>query len=305
MADKNNKPSTLFAISILAMAASLAYFTFEFSQFVRQVPDILENVRITSEKIEPVLDEVAQIRDLIPAILVEVSATREAIPPILGEVKNIRESIPPILTEVSKTREQIPAILDEVAAVREQLPATLATADKASDAVVSVSTEMKAYQPIATDALVQMEGVRKEVPVILDRVDAMIGQARVAARDASSGMITGFLGGVITAPFRLVGNFGSSVMGLSKSEVDDYTDEDIALVEEHGKDLITSGILDESRKWKNFDRDQNFEVSLVKIYVQNNRECRDLRIQAWKQTNQVLDTEVKICLNEKGEWDYE
>ncbi len=305
MADKNNKPSTLLAISILAMAASLAYFTFELSQFVRQIPDILENVRITSEKIEPVLDEVAQIRDLIPPILAEVSATREAIPPILGEVKSIRESIPPILIEVGKTREQIPAVLDEVAAVREQLPAALATADKASAAVVSVSTEMKNYQPIASDALLQLEEVRKEVPVTLDRIDAMIGKARIAARDASSGMITGALGGLITAPFRLAGNFGSSVMGLSKSEADDYMDEDIALVEEHGKNLVTSGKLNDSRKWKNFDKDQRFKISLVKIYKKNNRECRDLKIEAWEQTKLVLTTEANICLNEKDEWEYQ
>ncbi len=305
MSEKTSKTSTLLAISILAMAASLAYFTFELSQFIRQVPDILTNIESTSEKIEPVLKEVSQIRDLIPPILAEVSATRKQIPAILKEVKGIRESIPPILNEVDKTREQLPAVLDEVAAVREQLPAMLASADKASEAVVAVSAEMKAYQPIATDALLQLEGVRKEVPVTLDRVDGMIAQARVAARDASSGMITGALGGLISAPFRLAGSFGSSVLGLSKDEADDYTEEDIALVQEHGKDLVIGGKLNDSRSWKNLDTDQRFKVTLAKVYSVDDFECRDLYLQSWEGTTVVLERDIKLCLNSEGKWEYQ
>lgn len=305
MVDKINKPSTLLAVSILAMAASLAYFTFELSQFIRQVPDILDNIESTSKKIEPVLKEVSQIRDLIPPILAEVGATREQITAILEEIKGVRKTIPPILLEVSKTREQLPAVLNEVAAVREELPSMLASADKASEAVVSVSTEMNAYQPIATDALSQLEEVRKQLPVTLDRVDGMIDKARVAARDASSGMVTGALGGLITAPFRLVGNFGSSVMGLSKDEADDYTEEDIALVQKHGKDLITEGKLNDSRSWSNEDTDQRFNVTLIKIYSNSDKECRDLHFQAWENSKLALEKDIKLCLTDKGEWDYQ
>lgn len=95
MADKNRKALNLLAISILALAASLVYFTFELSRFIRQVPAILENIRTTSDKTGPVLDEVSQIRSLIPPILVEVRATRKQIPAILDELKHVRESIPP------------------------------------------------------------------------------------------------------------------------------------------------------------------------------------------------------------------
>jgi len=298
MSEKTSKPSTLLAISILAMAASLAYFTFELSQFIRQVPDILANIESTSEKIEPVLKEVEQIRDLIPPILAEVSATREQIPAILDEVKGIRETIPPILAEVDKTREQIPAVLDEVAAVREQLPSVLASVD-------SVSAEMKAYRPIASDALLQVDGIRKEMPLTLDRVDGMIDKARVAARDASSGMVTGALGGLITAPFRLVGNFGSSVMGLSSDEADDYTEEDLALVQEHGKDLVSAGKLNDSRSWKNLDTNQSFKISLKKIYSKDDRECRDLHVQSWAGSKVTLEKDIKLCLNDSDEWEYQ
>jgi len=276
----------------------LTYFTFELSQFVRQVPDILENIRITSEKVEPVLEEVGQIRDLIPPIIDEVSATRKQIPAILAEVKAVRETIPPVLLEVDKTREQVPAILDELGAVRKQVPSILASVD-------SVTTEMKAYRPIASEALVQVEGVRKEVPGILNKTETLIDKARVAGREASSGAVTGIITGIFTAPFRIVGNFGSSVLGLSKDEADDYSEEDIAQVQEYGKELVTAGKLNDSRSWKNMDLDQEFTVSLIKIYSKEGQACRDLHLQSWTAKKLKLDKIIKLCLNEQGEWDYE
>ncbi len=295
MAEKKNIPLNLFAISILALAASLTYFTFEISQFLRQVPDILENIRTTSEKVEPVLEEMNQIRDLIPPILAEVSATREQIPAILDEVKAVREIIPSVLIEAGKTRQQLPAVLDGVAAVSEQLPSILTSVD-------SVSAEMKAYRPLVSEALVQVEGTRKEIPVMLTRVDSMIDKAQAAAKEASSGLVSGAIGGLLTAPFRLAGDFGSSVLGLSMDETDNFTDEDISLLYAHGKDLLTSGKQNDYRNWNNFDANQRFRISLLKIYSKNNMECRDLHLQTWSASKPELNKNIKLCLNDKGEW---
>lgn len=297
MAETARKGSTLLAISILALAASLVYFTFEFSRFVRQIPAVLENVRVTSEKIEPVVEEIDQVRELIPPILAEVAATREQIPPLLEEVKQVRETIPPVLEEIAKTREQIPAVLEETAAAREQLPAVLARVD-------AVTAEMKAYRPVAKEALVQAEALRKEIPVTLDRVDGMLDKARVTAREASSGMVTGALGGLITAPFRLVGNFGSAVLGLSGEQADEYTEKDLALLQEYGRRLISADEINASRSWENRDTRQRFRITLVKAYVEDGQECRDLLAQAWTRSVLSVDETVTVCRNDEGEWEY-
>lgn len=304
MEDKNSKASTLLAISILVLAASLVYFTFELSRFIRQVPDILENIRTTSEKVEPVLEEVSLIRDLIPPILDEVSATRKQIPAILDEVKHVREAIPSILTEVDKTREQLPLVLNEVAAVREQVPAILASTDKASAAVVSASQEMKAYQPIVSDAMAQLDEVRKEVPATLDRVDGMIDRAQEAASEASSGLVTGVIGGLITAPFKIVGNFASSILRMSEDEAHNYTEEDLLLVKEHGQNLLANGKLNDFHKWENTDTGKSFKVSLNKIYSKDSQACRDLLLQAWSESKLIVNKVVSVCLNDEGEWEH-
>ena len=297
MSEKYNKPSTLLAISILALAASLVYFTFELSRFIRQVPDILENVRTTSEKVEPVLEEVSQLRDLIPPILDEVSATRKQIPAILDEIKHVREAIPPILTEVDKTREQLPAVLDEVAAVRGQMPSVLASVD-------SVSTEMKAYRPIASDALIQLSEVRKEVPVTLDRVDGLIARAGMAASEASSGVLTGAISGLITAPFKIVGSFASSILRMSEEEAHNYSEEDLLLVKEHGQSLLAKGKLNDFHEWENTDTDKRFKVSLNRIYSKDDVACRDLLLQAWSESKLIVNKVVSVCLNDEGEWEH-
>ncbi len=298
VAAKNNKPLTLLAISILALAASLSYFTFELSRFIQQVPGILDNIESTSDKLQPVLTEINQIRNLVPPILDEVRTTREQIPPILTEVKNVREIIPPVLNEVAKSREQISLLVNEVEVVRKQLPAILTSVD-------SISAEMKAYRPIASEALIQVAGMRKEAPEILDKTEGLIDKARQAGKEASSGAVTGVITGILTAPFRIVGNFGSNVLGLSSDEADDYTEEDFVLLQKHGKDLISAGKLNDSRSWKNMDTNRRFKISLKKIYSKDSRECRDLHLQSWTKSKLVLDKVIAVCLNDDGEWDYQ
>jgi len=297
MADKSRKYSSLLAISILALAASLIYFTFELSRFIQQVPAILENIRTTSDKTEPVLEEVRQIRNLIPPILAEISATRKQIPTILEELKNVREAIPPILSEVNKTREQLPLVLDEVAEVRKQLPLLLTSVD-------SISAEMKAYRPIASDALIQLGEVRKEVPLTLDRVDGLINKAGSAASEASSGVLTGAIGGLLTAPFKIVGDFASSILRMSKEEAHNYTEEDLLLVKKHGQNLLANGKLNDSHTWKNTDTGKNFKVSLNKIYLKDDNACRDLLLQAWSDSTLIVNKVIGVCLNDEGEWQH-
>jgi hypothetical protein len=120
--------SYLLALSLFALAASLAYFSYEMSVVGRQIPDILSSINNTTEKIEPVVVEVGDIIELLP--------------PILKEVEETRKLVPPVLREVEQTRLQIPIVIDEAKAMRKQLPAVLASTDRASAAVVAVSKEV-------------------------------------------------------------------------------------------------------------------------------------------------------------------
>ena len=92
--------SYLFSLSLFSLACSVVYFTYEVVIISKQIPEILLRVDTTSEKLEPIIDDVGNIIDLVP--------------PILKEVEEIRKSIPPILKEVEQTRKMIPHFLSEV-----------------------------------------------------------------------------------------------------------------------------------------------------------------------------------------------
>ncbi|VAX12559.1 hypothetical protein MNBD_GAMMA24-1000 [hydrothermal vent metagenome] len=204
---------------------------------------------------------------------------------------------PPILAEVNKTRAQLPLVLNEVAAVRKQLPSVLTSVD-------SISAEMKAYHPIASDALIQLGEVRKEVPATLDRVDGLISKAGSAASEASSGVLTGAIGGLLTAPFKIVGDFANSILRMSKDEAHNYTEEDLLLVKKHGQNLLANGKLNSSHKWKNSDTGKIFKVSLNRIYSKDDRPCRDLLLQAWSDSKLIVNKVVGVCMNDEGEWEH-
>ncbi len=303
IAQNNGRFSNFLSISIFALAASIGYFTFELSQFIRQIPDILENVRTTSEKIEPTLKEISQVRELVLPILTEVKAIRELTPSILNESEAIREQVSAALQETKKVRSNIPAILSETAALREQLPAALSSANQASASVVLISAELKAYQPIATEALKQIDGTRKEIPEILNRTDAMIDRARIAAREASSGVVTGALGGLLTAPFRLIGDFGSKVLDLSSSEAKDYSKEDLETLKEMSIYILQNGVINETKSWNNTKTGRQSKITLQKELIINNQTCREILINSWLNSKLTLNKTITACINEDGEWE--
>jgi len=285
---KGSTTSPLLAISILALAASIGYFTYELSQFIRQIPDILENVRTTSEIIEPALSEVEEIRSLIEPILVEVKAIREQIPNILQESENIRTTIPPILNESAQLRKQLPAILEST--------------NQTSTAVTLISNELNAYQPIANEALVQLDGTRKEIPGILDRTDAMIDRAKVAAREASSGVVTGALGGLLTAPFRLVGSLGSNILDLNKYEAELFSNEEITTIQELTFELLQNGQVGDIKNWSSPTKDLKVEIKILKEHQKNDLTCRDISFKAWDNAELKLEKSNTACKDSEGKW---
>lgn len=131
----------LFSISIIALSASIAYFTFEISRVRSDLPELLTQLNETAKMIEPVTKQIENINKLVPPILEEVKQSRELIPPIIKEVKEVRKEIPAILHEVEQTRKIIPPVLKEVKATRESLPGLITDANKLVDKARSAGKE--------------------------------------------------------------------------------------------------------------------------------------------------------------------
>lgn len=299
--------SYVMSLAMFALAAALIYFAYEVSRVSTQIPDILTSVVHTSEKVGPIVSEVGEIRGLIPDILNEVAETRKLVPPILKEIEQTRLHIPPILKEVEQTREQIPSILNEVEAVRKELPAMLKSADKASNAVVVMSKEIKATRPLVPQVLKEVETTRESIPPMLDRADAMIDKARTAGQEASSGAVTGFFKGLITTPFKLVGDAGKSITGMSEEEMQDFTDKDFDLIELSALFLLNNGKQGDVKDISNPDSGFSGSIKLVSIDTREEDfstvNCRTLQMEANKDGERIKTVNRTFCKEDGSGWD--
>ncbi len=297
----------LLSLAMFALAAALVYFAYEVSRVSRQIPDILTSVDHTSQKVGPIVSEVGEIRELIPDILHEVEETRKLVPPILKEVEQTRQQIPPILKEVEQTRQQIPPILKEVEAVRKDIPSMLKSADKASNAVVVMSKEIEATRPLIPKVLKEVETTRESIPPMLDRADAMIDKARVAGQEASSGAVTGFFKGLVTAPFALVGDAGKAITGMSDEEIKQLTKKDLDLIKATVLYLLNNGTKGEAKEVSNPDSGFSATFRLVSESTREDDfvtvECRTIFYDGYKNGKRLKTVNRNFCKEEGGGWD--
>ena len=87
----------LSAAGMFALAAALVYFTCELASLARHVPDVVNSVDRTVDKIDPIINEVSIITSLVPPILEEVAATRKAVVPAIDEYAKTNAQLPRIL----------------------------------------------------------------------------------------------------------------------------------------------------------------------------------------------------------------
>ncbi len=300
--------SYLFSLSLFALAGSVVYFTYEVAIISKHIPEILQRVDTTSEKLEPVIDDVGHIIVLVPPILKEVEEIRKLIPPILKEVEQTRKMIPPILTEVEQTRKQIPAVLKESAAIRGELPAVLASADKASKAVAGVAKQVEATRPLIPEVLKEVETTRESIPGMMDRADGLIEKARVAGKEASQGAVTGIFSGILMAPFSLMADMGSSVAGLTEEEAKDFQEKDFELIKQATIFLLNNGSKGEERKWSNTESNNNGVLKLTELYTAgeySELDCRTLMYKLYKKGDLAKEGSRSFCKNEEGKWDFD
>ncbi|MCK4709900.1 MAG: hypothetical protein KAU21_14875, partial [Gammaproteobacteria bacterium] len=286
--------SYLMSLSLFALSGAIVYFTYQMSVISKQIPDILISIDNTSEKIEPVIDEVSEIVALVP--------------PILKEVEETRKLIPPILKEVEQTRKLIPAVLAESEAIRGELPAVLASADKASAAVHDVAEQVEATRPLIPEVIKEVEATRESIPPMMDRADVLIEKERVAGKEASQGAVTGFFSGLIMAPFALVADAGRGIAGLTEKEAESFEEVDLELNKQAALYLLNNGAIGERSKWNNPDTDSHGIVTLTKTYSEgeySEYDCRTLATKMFNKDELIKDISLSFCKNDEGKWDYD
>jgi len=233
------------------------------------------------------------------------------VPPILKEVELTRKQIPAVLNEVGAVRKEVPAVLDEVAAVRKEIPAILVSVNKASESVVVISKEIEATRPLVPLILKEVETTRESIPPMMADADKLIDKARIAGREASQGAVTGIFKGIISAPFVLLGDAGSRLLGVSDEHADKFTEEDYEIVKALSIVLLNEGEVGDKKEWKNPNSSNQGSVELLEIYADENAlyeaedGCRTLEIIAFHIDEKISDVERSLCKNDDDKWDFD
>lgn len=279
------------SIALICIAASLAYFSYNMLKVVEQLPKVLASLSESTEKIEPLTDDIKRITDLVPGILEEVEQVRVQIPSIVKEVGEIRTALPSVIEEVKLVRTAIPPIIEEVALVRKQIP--------------SIVAELNAYQKVISDTLAEVEKTRTMIPPTLDRLDILVDNASVAGQKASEGAVTGIVSGAIKMPFKMIGNLGNKVFfgeHITKTETED--------VIQLAKQLAETGKDGDSYQWKSKNKDIRITITITdtqkpsKTLAQKHyQKCRTLRVIAHNKNNKTPGQNIFTCKNKSGDWE--
>jgi uncharacterized protein YoxC/surface antigen len=132
---------TFLSFSVICLALSIAYVAYEIGKTRTRALDLLDQVENTSEKIAPVIHEIAAIRQTIPPILDQVEASRNEIPAILSSIDNVSGAADTIAKEVGEVRIFLPDILAELQKTREAIPGMLEQADQLADRAQQVAKD--------------------------------------------------------------------------------------------------------------------------------------------------------------------
>jgi len=132
---------TFLSFSLFFLALSLVYVAYEIGKMRIQAPHLLVQVEQTSEKIAPVINEIAKIRQTIPPILEQVEASRNEIPAILSSIDNVSEAADTIAKEVGEVRILMPDILAELQKTRKAIPGMLEQADQVAGKAQKVAKD--------------------------------------------------------------------------------------------------------------------------------------------------------------------
>jgi uncharacterized protein YoxC len=302
-------PKTIATYALSAAMAllgiGLIYFAFVLTKVMFQLPDLIDEIQIVQENLDPVVEEVKSIDTTVQLLIEEVARVREQIPPILAEVEAVRlELVPPVLEETSQIRAMFPSILAETAAYREQIPVIVGEVDDILEQLPAILQQIEDVRLTIDGVRITTEGViaevnelQEEIPLMLDRVEDISLNLQTVGEKAGEGAVKGVFTGIIKTPFNVISGVGGVF-----SNIKDITDEDKALFMENASDLLESGAVGDEADWRNDNTRLRGKIVLLAIEGSGSDRCCRLGISARKASKDLGSGEVVFCRDKDGQW---
>ncbi len=94
----------------------------------------------------------------------------------------------------------------------------------------------------------------------------------------------------------------SKKLHLTNEEMEGITEEDLEILRKAAQALATKSV-NQTTSWKNPNTGTYGNITLLKIFDKNGRECRTGSFEIWKKGKTKIAKESSLCRNEDGTWD--
>lgn len=210
----------LLAASIFYLGYTIYTFTNTIVKVVDTYPQVMQDINATADKLEieqwllvaktfeniapQAITLAAEIKSTVGNVNQTISSVDQKIPLILEEVKTIRTAtLPSVLKTVDVINNQtVPDTLSELALYRK-------------DVIPPVLKESQAHRQTTIPTVIsESEHLRRDVPVILAKVDDIVEKSEQLTQEATQGAVKG----VILSPINLLRDAGEGLRFNSEPE---------------------------------------------------------------------------------------
>lgn len=264
----------LTAIGLLALAGAIVLFSLEVQQLRLQLPLLLKQVDETAQRVSPIIDEIAELKQFLPQIIKQSEGYQRLIPEVLLRVDTVNQQVPIILKEVSTITHSIAPILKQSDAWRSELPALLKLVRKTNKTIADTNQQIANTLPKIPLILAESKALRKEVPIILTKAEVLVGQVEQVGQEASKGVVTGFVGGILSTPFSVLGKIGESttkMLGLQSS--DSLSKQDKKSYNQAMTRLMVEPVKGANQSWSNHDTGNKGTITISDILQREQKKC--------------------------------
>ena len=288
------------SLGLLGLAVSFIILAREIHMWRKAIPDILDQAADTAERLGPLIKTINESDLLISPILEEVSASRKVLSETVEEVRKTREQLPGILKEIEPITRQIENTALELPKTVEPVIAETA---KTRELIPDILDEIKQTRETVPDILDEVKQTREAIPGMLDRADKIVLNAQNAGEEAGKGAVSGMFSGIVSMPFNIAGKLGKSAVSIFSSEDEKLlTIKDIKLMQTAMVELAEKGKIGEVKTWKNKSSSNSGRITLLEIYKEKGRPCRQIKIETFIKGVEPRTALIRGCRLSDGSW---
>ncbi|MBL4821982.1 MAG: hypothetical protein JKX90_00455 [Colwellia sp.] len=269
---------TAFSYSQALLGVAIGYLAYALLNFTKEIPGFIDAVDRSTphisaivKEVELVRIEVGKVRALvekqIPAILMQVDTTLPLVKQGLVQSEQYSKQLPLLWQHLEKIENQIQLLQQHLPSVLQRVDAAIATTN-------STTEELAQWRPHSTQYLAELKHSHQDIPQYLSRVEAIIIDAKTIGKEASSGLVSGFIQGVISLPFDVVAGLTGIVDAKSLS-AKYLTAKDVTIIQEKVL-LLLKNNNNQQVFWHNNDSGNRGQIKKKPKFIQNGLSCHKL-----------------------------